>query len=774
MKKAKTPKDPSQSMGGRMVVLVFLFFAFAVYVLVTLYNLSVTNYQYYAEKANSTHFQTITISANRGSIYDANGTALAWSATVYKIFIDPTQFQKEMDSYAETMENYQASLNSGGTLPDGVQIVSVDDYKQEIANFLAEELEIEVDEILSAMELENQYYVLQTQVSKNVVDEIEEYVDALGLSSICSESDTKRYYPQNELAAHVVGFTNSDGDGQYGLEYYYNDELSGTDGRTITAVDATQSEVPYRNSTTYDAQDGNDLYLTIDSTLQYYLEKNLQQMCEDYEVQNRACGIIMNCKTGAIYAMATYPSYDLNDPSTIYDETIASALLAIEDEDEYTEAYIEARETQWKNKAVTERYIPGSVFKAFTSSAAIEEGLLDPWSETFTCEGTYTVLSTEIHCHRTSGHGLQTFSEALTNSCNPTFIEVGLRLGVNLFRSYCTSFGLLETTGIDLPSEATSIFISESVMGQVELASSAFGQTNKLTPLQMITGLAAVVNGGYLLQPYLVSKIVSSDGNVVSTTSTTIRRQVISEETSATMRELLQAVVDDNGGGNAYIKGYSIGGKSGTSQKLDEYDEDNMQYVASYMCFAPADDPEIIMLIIADEPNTEIGYYGSVVCAPYARAILEEALPYLGYYPEYTEEEYAELDVTVPLLVDYTVSEAQALLEERGLQCVIKGSGDTVVKQCPTTGSSVSSDGTVIIYTENSYVTEIVSVPDLTGYTASDASAVLANLGLNYSASGASASRTDVLVQTQSIEPGTQVEIGTVITLTLVVNDQSG
>ncbi len=766
--------EPTQNMRVRsnLVVLVAMVIA-AIAVIVRLFYLSVVDHKYYAEMANSTHFSNITITANRGTIYDATGAPLAWSATVYKVFIDPSLYREEMEDIAEIMEERKKIVAEGGTLDEGKEIIPIEELQKEIVNLLSTKLGVSKDSIEKAMQMDTQYYVLKTQVEKAVADELTAYFDKYGINSVTTQEDTKRYYPQNEMAAQVIGFTNSDGKGQYGLEYYYNDYLSGTNGRVISATDAMGNAMPYRFATTYPAQDGSSLYLTLDTTLQYYLEKNLQDMCTTYEVRNRACGIIMNAKTGAIYAMATYPSFDLNDPSTIYDPNVSAQLLMLPEE-EYKDAYVKARETQWKNKAITELYVPGSVFKVFTASAAIEEGVSNPATDGFTCNGFKEVAGEKIHCHLLAGHGYQTFSRALTNSCNPAFIELGLRLGVDRFSQYFRAFGLTEKTGIDLPGEVSSFYRSGNNMSVVDLAASAFGQSNKLTPMEMITGYAAVINGGYLVEPHVVSKIVSSDGNVIETRETTIKRQVISEETSAEMRSLLRAVVDDNDGSNAYIKGYAIGGKSGTSQKLDEYGKENMQYVASYACFAPADDPEIIMLIMADEPNTKINYYGGVVCAPYARAVLEEALPYLGYYPEYTEEEYAKLDITVPLLIDVDVATAKTTLEALGLNCEIKGEGDTIVKQCPLTGSAISANGKVILYTDSDYTTEYVEVPDVRRFTANDANTALTNRGLNYVSVGAAASRSDVLVQSQSVAPGDKVEVGTVIELTYVVNDQSG
>lgn len=772
------PRDyePTTLMKKKAVFVVLgLVMALALLTIIRLCYLCISQHDFYTEKANNKHFSKITITANRGAIYDASGAPLAWSATVYKVYIDPTQFQSDMEEIDKVMKIRQEEIDKGETLSPDTIVAPMETIRAEIVQTLASKLGISEETVWAATEKNIKYYVLQTQVEKNTADELMEYLDHYGLTSIKTEEDTKRYYPQNELAAQVIGFTNSDGDGQYGLEYYYDKYLSGTNGRVISATDAKGKEMPYRYSTTYPAEDGSSLYLTLDTTLQYYLEKNLQAMCEKFEVRNRACGIIMNAKTGAIYAMGTYPSFDLNNPSVIYDQATDDALHSLPQE-EYQEAYISAREQQWKNKAITELYIPGSVFKIFTTAMAVEEKVVNIDTDTFYCNGAYPIAGVPkpIHCHKLAGHGSQTFSEALTNSCNPAFIEVGLRVGIHKFSQYFSAFGLTEKTGIDLPGETSSIYRSEENLSIVDLASSAFGQSNKLTPIEMVTGIATAVNGGYLVEPHVVDKIVSNDGNIVKNFNNNVKRQVISEESSATVRKLLQAVVDNNGGSNAYIKGYAIGGKSGTSQKLDQYSDSEMQYVASYACFAPADDPEIVMLIMADEPNPAINYYGSVVAAPYARAVMEEALPYLGYYPEYTSEEYAKLDVTVPLLRDASVSSAMQTLDAMGLQYDIKGNGDTVLGQCPVTGSTISADGKVVLYTEENYEPELIEVPNVVNYRASDASDVLTANGFNYVSLGASTDRTDVLVGSQSVQAGTLVEVGTVIQLNYVVNDQSG
>lgn len=769
--------------------------AFAGAIIAQLFRLSIVNNSFYQEKANEYHFGEISISANRGSIYDSNGVILAQSATVYKVFMDPDLFRTELEKKKENADAQQKQV-SNGELPSGTVIKTADQVQNEIISFLAEKLEIKEETVRSAMEENTQYKILKTQVEKPVADEIIAFMDENSLNSIQIEEDTKRYYPQDELAASVIGFTNGDGDGQYGIEYQYDDYLAGTDGKVISAKDAYGNEMPYRYAKTYEAQDGNAVYLTIDRTLQYSLEKNLEETVSQFEIEDRACGIIMNAKTGAILAMATAPGFNLNAPSEVPDLQIAQAAQDMEffdidknevikkdnaksyldklTEDQLDEAYVAAREQQWKNKAITELYIPGSVFKVITSSAALEEKAISV-NDSFECTGALTVVegTDPIHCWKTSGHGHQSFVEAITHSCNPAFMEIGRRLGADSFFNYFKAFGLTERTGIDLPAEATSYYQGLSGMGAVELASCSFGQTNKVTPIEMITAYAAVINGGELVTPYVVSKVVDNDGNVVLTNEKTVKRQVISAETSKTMCETLETVAFENG---AYIKGYHVGGKSGTSEKLDEYagsEEEPMRYVASYCCFAPADDPEIILLIMADEPMSG-EYYGSKVAVPCSRKVMEEILPYMGYYPEYTEDEAKSLDVSVPFVEDLSLEDAKKIIEEKGLTYQVVGEGSTVCGQMPITGSVVAQGCTVILYTEKDYKPEYVEVPNLVGYGLSDANYILTNMGLNFVAGGASTDSSSAVVQSQSESVGSKVPIGTVIELIFGVNDQSG
>ncbi len=772
------------------VLFVMMFMAAAV--IIRLFKLSVVDNKFYQDKANEYHFGPITISANRGSIYDCNGVILAQSATVYKVYMDPDLFRSEISAKKEILEAQAQESTSNASA--AVSVKTAEEVQDEIISFLAEKLEITKEKIVDAMNENTQYKILKTQIEKSTADEIIAFMSEYNINSIKIEEDTKRYYPQDELAASVIGFTNGDGDGQYGLEYQYDEYLSGIDGKVISAKDAYGNEMPYRYAKTYEAQDGNSLYLTIDRTLQYVLEKNLDEMVTKFEVEDRACGIIMNAKTGAVLAMATGPGFDLNNPSEVDELSIArmaqdmglldidkndvikseqvKSLNASLTKDQYTEAYVAAREQQWKNKAITELYIPGSVFKVITSSAALEEKVISV-NDMFDCSGVAVVADAKMHCWNTSGHGTQTFVEAITHSCNPAFIEIGRRLGPEDFFNYFKSYGLTERTGIDLPAEEKSYYQDLETMGPVELASSSFGQTNKLTPIEMITAYAAVINGGELVTPYVVSKIVDNNGNVVLTNEKTVKRQVISKETSDIMCQTLETVAYQNG---AYIKGYHVGGKSGTSEKLDEYagnEKDPMRYIASYCCFAPADDPEIIMLIMADEPMSG-EYYGSQVAVPYSRQVMEEILPYLGYYPEYSDEEAENIDVSVPFIEDLTIEEAKKVIEEKGLNYEIAGEGDTIYGQMPLTGSAIAQGGTVVIYTEKNYNPEFVKVPDVRGYSLADANYLLTNAGLNFIANGVAANDSGSVVQMQSEPDGAMVAKGTIIELSFGVNDQSG
>lgn len=756
------------------VVMTLVFFLLFLVVAINFFHISVTQNEKYQEMANDQHFGSILISAHRGSIYDSKGATLAKSASVYKVFLDPSQFKKELESLQESIDSRNKKKLDGNYTPeydeDGNEInplpESSEIFKTEAIAFLTEKLGVTSEKVEKAMEANNQYSILQDQVEKPIADEVLAFFNKYGLISINVEEDTKRYYPHNELAASVIGFTSSGGEGMYGVEAYYDDYLAGVDGKTISAKDSNGNELPYRYSKTYSAKNGDDVYLTIDSDIQYCLEKHLSEMVSQFEVKNRACAILMNVKTGAIYGMATNPSFDLNEPYEVADPVAIERISKLTG-DAATKATAEAREAQWKNKCITEIYEPGSVFKVITSASAIEENLINLENDSFYCSGSVTIAGAEpIHCHDWSGHGSQTFQQALTNSCNPAFMEIGSRLGIQKFCYYYEAFGLKERTGIDLPAEGVGIGFEAEDMSEVDLAVSAFGQGVTLTPMEMITSYCAAINGGYLLEPYVVDKVVDEDGNIVFKNERTVRRQVVSEDTSEKIRTALGRVVSDNNGGNVTIKGYSIGGKSGTSERLS-LDKD--EYGASYVCFTPVEDPEIILLVLADMPNAEIGYYGSQVAVPTARHILEDILPYLGYYPEYTDDEVENLDVKIPLL-EGSINDAKATLDGLGVNYEVIGNGIEVVAQSPQTGSSVSQDGCVYLYTEKGNTVEYTTVPDLMYASPDVANESITYCQLNYVAKGASVKRSNAVVSSQSIPAGTRVPVGTTIELEFIIN----
>lgn len=752
---------PTKKMRNRVFVGVFtLLLVFTAYICVRLFNVSIVQSEYYRSKANDQQLSSFTINANRGTIYDADGKILAQSSTVWDIILN-----------ANSISEYDKD-NTEKICRDVAEICGVD-YRK-----LVDECE----------NTNHRYYIVKTKVDKETCDAITQYrIDnKLATYSVYAEENTKRDYPNETLASSVIGFTNFDGDGVYGIEAYYDEYLRGVNGKLVTALDANGKAMPYQYETRYAAKDGNGIYLTIDSTLQYILEKNLELVLTQQNVQNRACGIIMNAKTGAILAMASGPSYNLNQPAVLtdyfqakldkYEEELK------EDEKNYTEEEIESllnqkeavlRETQWNNKAISELYIPGSVFKVVTAAAAVEEELLGSDSYITSCYGVAEVAGTKIKCWSSAGHGEVDLQLALIKSCNPAFIAIGQLLGPKNFTDYFEAFGLTEKTGVDLPGENTSIYVGYDNMGPVELASSAFGQTNKLTPLQMITAYAAVINGGYLVTPHVVDKIVDNTGNVIKSNETIVKRQVISEKTSATMRMMLENVVENNGGTNAYMEGYRIGGKSGTSEKLDEYSNENMRYVGSMCCFTPADDPEIIMLVMVDEPmNGQI--YGSRVAAPVISAVFSECLDHMGIYAQYTAEELENQDTMVPYVLGTGGLTAISTLKTYGLNYEFVGDENGIVTTTvPGAGQLIPRGGKVVIYMDESEK-KTVTVPNVIGMSAEQANAVITSAGLNIRVSGGAAENEKARAVIQSIEPNTEAYKGAVVEVTFYLDDETG
>ncbi len=699
--------------------------------------------------------RSTTLSAMRGTIYDATGKVLAQSASVWTVVLEPASFADYDD-------------------PEGT--------RQKVASGLAAILDMDEEEVYEKTQGSSYFVYLKRRVETSVRDEINEFLEAEGISSgVRLIEDYKRYYPYGTVASTVLGFTGTDGQGLEGLELQYDTQLRGTAGRLISSRNALGTDMPFEYEQYVEAQDGNNLVLTIDETVQSILEKYLAEGVDQFNVKNGAVAIMMDVNTGAILGLATTPTYDPNDPFTIYDEDLQAQIDALSGE-EQDQAFNDAQLKQWRNKAVSDTYYPGSVFKMCTYAMGLEEGVVTEQT-TYTCTGSVLVDGWDdpIHCWRHSGHGLETFRDGLCNSCNPYTIYIGQLLGGETFAKYREAFGFTESTGIDLPGEAVTLYHSaiELINTPSNLAVESFGQNFSITPLHMITAAAAIANGGYLVTPHVVDRVVDQDGNIVQTADTSYRRQVISEETSAAITDILQQNVESGSATGGYVAGYRICGKTGTSEKVDKWNEDrtqDMEYIASYCGFAPAEDPQYALLVFFDEPDddTNGGYNGgNAVAGPYFAKMMEEILPYLGVEAQYNEEEYANLDTVAPTVTGLTLEEAYAKLEEAGLTYSVIGdesdSSITVTAQVPEAGGAVPKDGQVVLYT-NGYdeASTYVTVPSFLGYDVTNASYLASINGLQISVSGSSSSTATVTAQ--SVAEGEQVQQGTVITLTFVDN----
>lgn len=768
---------PSLKMKTRLTIWLCLpVLAILVYMIWGIWKVSIKEGEKWRELASSQQLKSTVVTASRGNMYDAKGNVLAQSATVYKIYVDPVMLEQQCKLRDKRIDDLKAAIAKEKD-PDTLakyqeELLNTKTSTQtfdELADFIAQKLNMDIADVRAKLgNTASQYIVLQEEIDKTLRDEIEAKLTELHVDGIRGEPQTKRVYPQESLAAHILGYINAENDGVYGLEAYYDDYLKGVDGRVITAKDKDGKDIPYRYKQSYDVQNGNDLNLNIDINIQYMLEKGLQEAYEKNLPTDRVCGIIMDPKTGRVYAEATAYSYDPNDPSVISDQQVAADLAALKNTDKYETARQDAWSVQWKDKCVSELYYPGSVFKIITGSAALEEKAIT-MEDTFTCNSHITVEDRDISCWTTGDHGSQNLAEAMANSCNPAFVQIGLKLGADKFVKYFDGFGYNELTGIDLPGEVNSYNIHVlNWLGPVELATSAFGQTNKVTPIQMITAVAASINGGYVLTPRVVDTVTDQNGNIVKKNEKEVKRQIISEETSAQMREILKGVVETYKSSNCYIPGYSIGGKSGTSQKLDENVKGDT-YVGSYCAFAPAEDPQVIMLVMVDHPTGE-EFYGSQVAAPICQEVLAEVLPYMGLFPNYTEEELQTVSINVPNVQYYTVEEAQKTLEELGFVVKIKGEGETVLRQMPA-AVKIEHGGSVVLYTDQRAEVEKVTVPSIQGLTRQQAKATLDMYGLNLIAEGTAAfEEGSYAAGDQSYEAGTSVPLGTAVTVTFSPN----
>ena len=702
-----------------------------------LYSLQITRHEELQSKAVSQQTRSSVVTANRGTIYDASGNILAISSTAETIFLSP----KEINDALNDEENPVAWT------------------KEILAGALAKILDISEEGILKKMaRSDSMYEVLKYRVDEDIADQVRQYINDNKVKGVFLTTDAKRYYPYSDLAAQVIGFVGVDYTGLFGLEAEYDKELQGQSGLVVTAKANGQNDLLYEYSQYFDPENGDELQVTLEATVQYYLEKGMKDMCDAFSPANGATGIVMDVRNGGILAMASFPNYDLNDFSTVSDKTLLERIEREEIE------LADAQQIQWRNKALNDTYEPGSTFKILTLSAALEEGLID-MNTSVNCSGSVNISGHTIHCSNKAGHGLQTLEQSVGNSCNPAFISYGLKLGTEKFYQYMRSFGIMTPTGVDLGGEATGVFAADANFTQLDLACYAFGQNFTVTPLALITAQAACVNGGYLYTPHFAQQITDSNGNVIWQHDDTPVRQVISEETSATVRECLEYVVASGTGKNGQVAGYRIGGKTGTADKGQSGD-----VVVSFLCFAPADDPQIMMLITMDTPSRSTGTYvsGGNMVAPYSSAIMSEILPYLGIEPSYSAEELMGVDTTVPNVIGMTVQEAKDRMKERGFTCKIEGDGEKITDQTPVGGAIIPGKSTVVLYAGAEKPDKMCTVPSLVGRTAAEANTAAANAGLLIRFTGTTSSESStVLVFSQELEAGTEVPAGTVITVRL-------
>ncbi|MFZ2859870.1 MAG: penicillin-binding transpeptidase domain-containing protein [Ruminococcus bromii] len=735
--KKRAEKGPAQRLRQRTAILILLIlvlgFGAAVLRLTYLTTVQSSELQ---ESAVDLQLADTTVSAKRGTIYDANGNVLAESASVWQVVMSPVNFKN-------------------------------DKQRQAAAKGLSEIFDLEYNDVLDDTKQQSHYVVVKRRIESDEREKVLELIDTLKKDYSCSGviqllDDYKRYYPKNSLASSVIGFTGSDDQGLEGIEYEYDSYLSGTPGRIITAQNARGTDMPFRYEQNVESEDGNNVYLTIDETIQSICEKYMQKGVEDNNVLNKGVCIAMDVNTGAILAMVTTDGYDLNNPYELSAKD--KKKIKSTPKKKQAEAESAALSNMWRNKAVADTYMPGSVFKMCVASAALEENLVNE-KTSFTCTGSISVEGETIHCSNISGHGTQNFVEVISNSCNPAFIQIGQMLGAGKFRQYYQGFGFSDKTGIDLPGEAEDSFWKEGKMGGVDLAVASFGQNFTITPIQMITACAAVSNGGYVVQPHVVSKITDSKGNVIKTVDKKVKRQVISDDTSKKMNEYLEYNTERQGAAAGYISGYKVAGKTGTTEKRgvtkfeSSFSED---YISSFCGYAPADDPQIAMLVFFDTPDGD-AYYGSQVSSPVFINIMSEVLPYLDVKTSYTDEELGYVDASAGDYTGVSVDEAKTAVEADGFTATVKGNGSTVISQIPTVSSGLQKGGSIVLYTDSDSQSETVSVPSLIGLSPDEVNDVASAYGLNVSFSGATTS--SGTSSSQNIEAGTSVSPGTVITV---------
>ena len=720
--------------------------------------IQIFNFEEYNQKVIDQITQETKVSADRGNIYDTNGITLATNITTYRLFLDPAAIMRQSE---------EDGVDYAAIIAKGVSSISA--------------LSLSYDDVMKqAGYTRYRDRTLARHLSEETADLVRRFIDEAELDDkalLFLQATSKRYYPYETLASHVIGFTGSDGTGLYGLEYTYNEMLKGTDGKYITAKDAAGNEMVYDYESYIPAIDGYNITTTIDVYIQAELEEQLKTSYIESGAKNRACGIVMDTDTGAILAMAVYPAYDLNQPSKL-DTDSAKKLEEsgfAKGSDEYIALETTLRLEMWNNKAINDLYMPGSTFKVLTAAMSYEENIVHA-NEKFSCPGYYYVNGQKIKCHYHAGHGMLTFARGLQQSCNPVLMQMGLRLGSDNYYKYFSELGYFEKTGIDASGEEYTkegvTFWDKSLFesADIYLATASFGQNFKISPIAHLTAINTVANNGYLVTPHFIKEVTDKDGNVIYSYETQVKRQVFSEETCKTVANILEeGVATDGGSKAAYVAGFRIAAKTGTSEKKDVKEEDlgYIPYVCSAIAFAPAEKPEVSVLFMVDEPTEGI-LYASVIAAPYVGSLLEEVLPYCGVNPIYEEGEKEPL--SAPWLVGAKIETAKNLAEMLGFEVEIHGDGEKVKEQSPAMGTLVDkTNAKIILYTTNEAITEkkTVKVPNLSGLTAQATNGTLTNLGLNIRILGTpNYFESGVVVVKQSIAPGTVVDVGTVIEVT--------
>lgn len=735
---------PDKQMNVRLrVMMILLILALSCVSIISLINIMIINGEKYQNEASEQQLYDSLVTAPRGDIFDRNMQTLATSSSAWTVYITPNGIKKIKD--------------------DGDREL----VRKTIAENLSQILEVDYEKVYGYTDKNSYYVVVKKKIEKSVADKVREFIadkryeDLELVRYIGLDETTKRYYPNDSLASVVLGFVGSDEQGLAGIESYYDNTLTGIAGRVVAAKNAAGTDMPLTYERVEEAIKGKSLVLTIDSYVQYTAEKYLQMAIDENQIAERGAAVVMNVNTGAIIAMAVKGDFNPNEPFNLSVED-SKKIEELTDEKEKEKLENELMNRQWRNKAVSDTYEPGSVFKVITAASAIEENLINK-NSTFYCNGSANVAGQHYNCHKLQGHGTQSLAQSISNSCNPAFITIGQLVGVNTFSKYFEAFGFGEKTGIDLPGEAMSTYHKQENMGPVELSSSSFGQTFNVTPIQLMTAISACVNGGYLVKPHLVEKTIDSNGKVEKLENEKSKRQVISKKTSDTMCELMQFVAE-NGAKNALVTGYKVGAKTGTSQKVSKIQAtgDHYLYIGSCLSVAPAINPEIAVLVMLDEPKGD-KYYGGIISAPVNSRIMGDVLPYLGYEASYSEEELKKLAVKVPEVVGFAVADAKTKISGGKLQYQVVGSGETVLRQLPEAGNQVLSGGVVILYTEESSE-KSVTVPDMVGLTATEVNKTAASAGINIEFSGNTTS-SGLKAYRQSIDAGQSVDAGTIVTV---------